>query len=145
MVPFGDGCGRPAGWLDSESDCCVMHEIVLDPDMSPIVSVPTYLPTMSEVFSLAVLAGSCCCGSPLAVVGTVTARVSVLPDVGSELPTDCDASVVCTARVDEVMDDALDVVGMSVGQSCVRTDSEDALPVLEDERSVMSFLVRLPF
>ena len=31
VVPFGDGCGRPAGWLDSESDCCVMDEIVLDP------------------------------------------------------------------------------------------------------------------
>ena len=73
------------------------------------------------------------------MVETVTARVSVLPDVGSELPTDSDAVVVCTARVDEVMDDALDVVGMSVGQSCVRTDSEDALPVLQDERSVMSF------
>ena len=39
-----------------------MDEIVLDPEMSPIVSVrgaavPTFLPTMSEVFSLAVLAG----------------------------------------------------------------------------------------
>ena len=57
MVPFFDECGRPAGWLDSESDCCVMDEIV-----SPIVSmrsaaVPTFLSAMSEVFSLAVLAG----------------------------------------------------------------------------------------
>ena len=72
VVPFGDGCGRPAGWLDSESDCCVMDEIVLDPEMSPIVSVrgaavPTFLTTMSEVFSLAVFAGGGggrCCGSP---------------------------------------------------------------------------------
>ena len=39
VVPFADGCGRPAGWLDSESDCCVMDEIVLDPEMSLIVSV----------------------------------------------------------------------------------------------------------
>ena len=53
--------------------------------------------------------------------------MSVLPDVGSELSTDSDAAVVCTARVDEVMDDALDVVVMSVGQSCVRTDSEDSV------------------
>ena len=76
------------------------------------------------------------------MVGTVTARVSVLPNVGSELPTDSDvAAVVCAALVDEVMDDALDVVGLSVGQSCLRMDSEDALPVLHDERSVMSFLV----
>ena len=62
VVPFVDGCGRPAGWLDSESDCCVMDEIVLVPEMSPIISmrsaaVPTFLPAMSEVFSLAVLAG----------------------------------------------------------------------------------------
>ena len=53
VVPFGDGCGRPARWFDSESDCCVMDEIVLDPEMSPLVSVrsaavPTFLPTMSE-------------------------------------------------------------------------------------------------
>ena len=68
VVPFGDGCGHPAGCLDSESDCCVMDEIELDPEMSPIVSVrspavPTFLPTMSEEFSLAVLAGGRCCGS----------------------------------------------------------------------------------
>ena len=43
------------------------------------------------------------------MVGTVTARVSVLPDVGSELPTDSDvAAIVRAALVDEVMDDALD-------------------------------------
>ena len=50
--------------------------------------------------------------------------------------------MVCTVCVYEVMDDALDVVGVSVRQSCVQTDSEEALPVLQDERSVMSFLVR---
>ena len=74
------------------------------------------------------------------MVETVTARVSVLPDVGSELSTDSGA-VVCAA-VDEVMDGALDVVGLSVEQSCLRMDLEDTLPVLQDERSVMSFLVR---
>ena len=52
------------------------------------------------------------------MVRTVTARVSVLPDVGSELPTDSDAAMVCTVRVDEVMDDALDVVGGSVRVMC---------------------------
>ena len=62
VVTLVDRGGRPAGWLDSESDCCVIDEIVLDPEMIPIVSVrsaavPTFLPTMSEVFSLAVLAG----------------------------------------------------------------------------------------
>ena len=67
VVPFGDGCGRPAGWLNAKSDCC---EMVLDPEMSPIVSgrsaaVPAFLPTKSEeVCSLGVLAGDPCCGSP---------------------------------------------------------------------------------
>ena len=37
------------------------------------------------------------------------------------------------------MDGALDVVGLSVEQLCLRMDSEDTLPVLQDERSVMSF------
>ena len=72
VVPFVDGCGRPAGWIDSESDCCMMDEIGLVPEMSPIVSmksaaVPTFLPALSEVFSLSVLAGGGggrCCGSP---------------------------------------------------------------------------------
>ena len=69
VVPFVDGCGRPAGWLFSECDCCVMDEIVLVPEMSLSISmrsaaVPTFLPAMYEVFSLAVLAGGRCCGSP---------------------------------------------------------------------------------
>ena len=62
VVPFvvGDGC--PMGWLETESDGCVMEEVVLVPEMSPIVSmkravVPTFLPALSEVCSLAVLAG----------------------------------------------------------------------------------------
>ena len=59
------------GWLDTTSDCWVVDEIMLDTEMSPIVSVhsavgPAFLATKSEVFSLAVLAGGGgrCCGSP---------------------------------------------------------------------------------
>ena len=79
----------------------------------------------------------------IAVVQSVTARVSVLPDVGSELLTVSDvAAVVCAAPAYEVGNGALDVVGLSVGQSFVRMNSEDTLPALQDERSVMSFLVR---
>ena len=49
------------------------------------------------------------------MVETVTTRVSVLPDVGSELTTASDAAaVVCAAPADEVRDGALDVVGLSV-------------------------------
>ena len=69
--------------------------------------------------------------APLALVESVTARVSVLPDVGSELPT-----------VYEVGNGALDMVGLRIGQSCFRMDSEDTLPALQDVRSVMSFLIR---
>ena len=69
--------------------------------------------------------------NPLAVVESGTARVSVLPDVGSELTTVY------------VGNGALDVVSLRVGQSCLQMDSEEILPALQDERSVMSFLVRL--
>ena len=76
--------------------------------------------------------------APLAVVGTVTARVSVLPDVGSELPVDSDgAAVVCTTLLDEAVDYALDVVGLRVRQLWFRTDPEDAVPVMLDEHSLM--------
>ena len=68
--------------------------------------------------------------------------MSVLPVVGSELPTDSDAALVGTVCVDDVMGDTLDAVGESVGRSCVRMDSGEAWPVLHDEHSVMSFLVR---
>ena len=60
VVPFGVGYGRPAGWLDSKSDCCVMDEIVLNPEMSPIISVrsaavPAFLLTKSKMYSLTIL------------------------------------------------------------------------------------------
>ena len=81
VVPFVVGGGCPTGWLDTESDGCVMDEIVLVPEMSPIVSmksavVPTFLP--AEVCSLAVLAGGggggvVAAAAPLAVVESVTA------------------------------------------------------------------------
>ena len=65
------------------------------------------------------------------------------PAVGSDLPTDSDeAAVVCTALLDEAVDDALDMVGLHVGQLCFRTDSEDALQGLLEERSVRNCLVR---
>ena len=53
------------------------------------------------------------------MVETGTARVSVLPDVGSELPTVSDvAAIVCAAPVYEVGNGAfatLDEVSLSVG------------------------------
>ena len=57
-----DGSDRPVDLLSSESDGGLVVECVLVPEMSPIISgrgaaVPTSLPTISEVFSSAVLAG----------------------------------------------------------------------------------------
>ena len=66
--------------------------------------------------------------NPLAVVESDTARVSVLPVVGSEVP------VVYVGKV------ALDLVGLRVGPSCFRMDSEETMPSLLDERSVMSYV-----
>ena len=147
-----DGSECPVELPNSESDCCFMDDGVLVPERSPVVSargaaVPTSLLTISEVFSSAVSAGgggAVAEPAPLAVAGTVTARVSVLPDVGSELPADSDVGVVvCTALLDEAVDNALDVVGLHVGQLWFRTDPEDALPVMLDEHSLMCDLVRL--
>ena len=66
VVPSVGGCGFPPGWLDSESDGCMMDEFVLVLEKSPIVSmksvvVPTFLPALSGVSTLAVLAGGRCC------------------------------------------------------------------------------------
>ena len=54
------------------------------------------------------------------MVWTVTARVSVVPVVGRELPTDLDAAVVDMVHVDDVMGDTLDAVDEGVGRLCVR-------------------------
>ena len=53
--------GRPEGWLDTKADGWMVDEVMLKPEMSPVVSVrsaavPAFLATKSEVFSLAVLA-----------------------------------------------------------------------------------------
>ena len=141
-----DGSDLPIALLDPEpvlSDCCIVDVSVLVPERSPVVSariaaVPTSLLTISEVFSSAVLAGVVVAEAapppPQAEVGTVTVRVSVLPDAGSELPADSDmAAVVCTAPVDEAVDNALDVVSLRVGQLWFWTDSEVVLPLIVDE------------
>ena len=51
-----DGSGCPVELLNSESDCCFMDDDVVVTEMFPVVSargatVPTSVPTMSEVFS----------------------------------------------------------------------------------------------
>ena len=68
--------------------------------------------------------------------------MTVLPDVGSELPLDSNgAAVVCSAPVNEAVDDALDVVNLRVGKWWFRTDSEVVLPLIGNKLSVISDLV----
>ena len=67
------------------------------------------------------------------MVGIVIARVSVLLDVGSEIPADSDeGAVVCMT-----VDDDLEVVGLHVGEWWFRTELEDASPVMLDGHSWM--------
>ena len=85
VVPFVDRDGCPTGWLEMEIDVRMMEKFVLVPEMSPISSmtsaaVPTFLPALSEVGSLAVLAGGGgrCCGKPPGS-GRVRYSTSVCP------------------------------------------------------------------
>ena len=53
-----DGSDCPVELLNSESDCCFMDDGVLVLERSPVVSARgAAVPTISEVFSSAVLAG----------------------------------------------------------------------------------------
>ena len=86
VVPFVDGDGCPTRWLETEFDDSVMEKFVLALEMSPIGSmksavVPTFLPALSEVCSLAVLAGGGggrCCSKPPGS-GRVRHSTSVCP------------------------------------------------------------------
>ena len=141
-VPFVVGGGCPTGWLDSESDGCVMDEIVLVPEMAPIVYmksavVPTFLPALFEVCSLAVLAGGSLLRQPRWQWLSQSQRECLsyrMLEVNFQ-------RFLMRRPAYEVGNGALDVVGLSVGQSCLRMDSEDTLPALQDERSVMNFLI----
>ena len=46
------------------------------------------------------------------------------------------------APLDEAVENVLDVVGLNVGQSWFRTDSEDILPLMVDEHSMLYDFVR---
>ena len=50
--------------------------------------------------------------------------------------------MVCTALLDEAVDNALDVVGLHVEQLWSRTDSEDVLPMMIDAHSMTCDLFR---
>ena len=67
--------------------------------------------------------------------------MSLLPVVGSELPTIFYAVVVETVSMVDGLGNTLDAVDEGVGRSCVRMDSAEPWPSLHDVHRVMSFLV----
>ena len=71
------------------------------------------------------------------MVEAVTARVSVLPVVGSELPTSLSAAVGVTEQLVVDLGDTLDKVGHGAGQSCVRIVPAECLPGLREVRDIM--------
>ena len=89
--------GQLMQWPDIKSDGVLIDGIMLESDMSPVGSVrdvaePVSVAATSEVFTPVVFlflpgGGVVAAAAPLAVVEAVTARVSVLPVVGSDLLT----------------------------------------------------------
>ena len=143
---IGDACH--AKWRETAVEDVEMEKFALVSETCPVVSmtstvVRTFGPVLSEEYSPVVLAvgGAVAVAYPLAVVESDTARVSVLPMVESDtarvsvLPFAGSDPAGFLGRV------ALDVVGLGVGPSCLRVDSEETLPALLDERGMMSSTV----
>ena len=76
------------------------------------------------------------------MVEAVTARVSVLPVVGSELPTGLSAAVGVTEQLVVDLGDTLDKVDHGTGQSFVRIVPAERLPDLREVRDVMFSWIR---
>ena len=71
VVPDVDWDTCPTEWRETVVDDMMMKKFVVVPEVSPIGSMtsaaePTFLPALSEVYSLVVLAGGggSCCGNP---------------------------------------------------------------------------------
>ena len=88
------------------------------------------------------LPGVVAAAAPLAVVEAVTARVSVLPVVGSELSTGLSAAVGVTEQLVVDLDDTLDKVGHGAGQSCVRIVPAKRRPFLREVCDIMLSWIR---
>ena len=80
--------------------------------------------------------------APLAVVEAVTARISVLPVVGSELPTGLSAAVGVMEQLVVDLCDTLDKVDHGAGQSCVRIVPVERLSDLREVRDIMFSWIR---
>ena len=118
--------GQMMQWPDIKSDGVMIDGIMLESEMSPVGSVrgavePVLLAAKSEVFTPYFCRGVVAAAAPLAVVEAVTARVSVLPVVGSDLPTGLSAAVGVTEQLVVDLGNTLDKVGHGAGQSRVKS------------------------
>ena len=76
------------------------------------------------------------------MVGAVTARVSVLPVVGSKLPTGLSAAVGVTEQLVVDLGDTLDNVDHGAGRLCVHIVPAERLPDLREVRDIMFSWIR---
>ena len=76
------------------------------------------------------------------MVEAVTARVSVLSVVGSDLPTGLSAVVGLTKQLEVDLGDTLDKVGHGAGRSCVRMVPAERLPDLREVCDIMFSWIR---
>ena len=135
---------------DIKSDGVMIDGFMLESEMSPVGSVrgvaePVLLAAKSEVFTPVVFAGGggvVAAAAPLAVVEAVTARVSVLPVVGSELSTGLSATVGVTGQLVVDLGDTLVKVGHGAGQSCIRVVPAERLPFLSEVCGIMLSWIR---
>ena len=140
--------GQMMQWPDIKSDGVMIDGIKLESEMSPVGSVrdaaePVLLAAKSEVFTPVIFAaGFVAAAAPLAVAEAVTVRVSVLPVVGSDLPTGLSAAVGVTEQLVVDLGNTLDKVGHGAGQSCVRMVPAERLPDLREVCDIMFSWIR---
>ena len=138
--------GQLMQWLDIKSDGVMTDGIMLESEMSPVGSVrdvaePVSVAAKSEMFTPVVFAGGgggvVAAAAPLAVVEAVTARVSVLLVVGSELLNGLSAAAGVTDQLFLDSGSTLDKVGHGAGQLGVRMVPAERLPELREVHDIM--------
>ena len=108
--------------------------------MSPVGSVRARLSRCSWQLGLKCYPCYFCRG--VVAAAAVTARVSVLPVVGSDLPTGLSAAVGVTEQFVVDLGNTLDKVGHGAGQSCVRIVPAERLPDLREFCDIMFCWIR---
>ena len=139
--------GQLMQWPDTKSDGVMIHEIMLESEMSPVGSVrrtavPVSVAAKSEMFTAVFAGGVVAVAAPLVVVEAVTSRVSVLPVVGSDLLTGLSVAAGKTGQLFLGSGSSLDKVGHGAGRSGVRMVPVESLPELREVRDIMFSCMR---